>query len=171
MDDKGIIHDELERKILVLYILRRLPCEVDASLLFDLCNTIDSMDYFTFTQCCSELAEAGLTSDDDGYVSITEKGSQNVERVETGLPYSVRVKADDAIDDASEALRRFSLIKADYSECSGGWNVNMSLNDGLGEIFNMQILCADKEDAARIRSNFRDNAEKYYDQIIGMISE
>ena len=171
MDEKGIIHDDLERKILILYILRRLPCEVDMSVLFELCNNIDCIDYFTFTQCCSDLNETNLCSDSDGYVAITPKGAQTVESVETGLPYSVRLKADDAVEAASDILRRFSLVKAEYSPYGEGWNVNMSLNDGAGELMNLQLLCADKEQAAKLRSNFRDNAEKYYNMIISMLSE
>lgn len=171
MDGNSIIHDNLERKILILYALRRLPCEVDGSFLFELCNSIDTIDYFSFNQCCYELASAGLCHDDEGYYSISTKGSENVESVETGLPFSVRLKADEAIEGASDVLKRFSLVKSEYTECVDGWNVSMSLNDAAGRLISMDVVCADKTDAIKIRNNFRANAEKYYNTIIGMLTE
>ena len=94
MDRLGFIHEELDIKILILFILRRLPGVVDPTELSDLCRSCDDgFGYFDYTECLAELIENGLIAENEEGFSITEKGAKNVDLVETSIPYSVRTKA------------------------------------------------------------------------------
>ena len=89
MDNLGFIHEKLDIKILILYILRRLPYTVEPETLQELCQQCDTgIGYFDYSDCLSELVDTGhVTEDEEGY-RITGKGVKNAEAVGGGLAMS-----------------------------------------------------------------------------------
>ena len=89
----GFIHEKLDIKILILFILRRLPGEVEPETLCELCQCDGGIDYFDYSDCLSDLIETGHIKETPTGYTITDKGAKNAEPVESSLPYSVRMKA------------------------------------------------------------------------------
>ncbi len=54
----GFIHDKLDIKFLVLYLLSRTQAPIDFVTLTDLAMCDEGVDYFLFTQAVSELVES-----------------------------------------------------------------------------------------------------------------
>ena len=50
MDNPGLVRDELDRKILILYVLRRLPAPIDSELLFETCLCDNGVTYFDYSE-------------------------------------------------------------------------------------------------------------------------
>ena len=74
MAKAGFIHDKLDIKFLVLYLMARVASPVDFSTLADLTFCDDGVEYFDFAAALAELVDTGhLELKDDKY-SITEKG-------------------------------------------------------------------------------------------------
>ena len=74
----GFIHDKLEIKFLVLYIMSRAAAPLDFSTLTDLTLIDEGVDYFDFAEAVAELVESGhLELNEDGRYVITEKGKKN----------------------------------------------------------------------------------------------
>ena len=83
MDNFGFIHGELDTKILILYVLRRLPRPVDAHTLSDLCSFDNGVSWFDYADCLAGLVDTGHVEALDGErYMITEKGSANGEAAE-----------------------------------------------------------------------------------------
>ena len=59
MEGMGVVREKLDIKILLLFILRRLPEQVDADTLSELALTDDMVGYFEYAECLGELVEAG----------------------------------------------------------------------------------------------------------------
>ena len=172
MDRLGFIHEELDIKILILFILRRLPGVVDPTELSDLCRSCDDgFGYFDYTECLAELIENGLIAESEEGLRITEKGAKNVELVETSIPYSVRSKAVKLLQPEQKRLRRESMIKTSHSLDQDGCFVELAMSDGEGEIIRMRILCGGEEQAKVMEKNFRKGAEAYYQKIIQLLNE
>ena len=86
MERYGLIHNKLDLKILILYILRRLPAAIDRERLSELVLQDEGVGYFDFTECLAELTDTGHAElTEDGY-RITEKGDRNCGTVESSLP-------------------------------------------------------------------------------------
>ena len=94
MEGIGFIHEKLDIKILILYILNHLPAAVDAQTLSDLVFCDNGIGYFDYSDCLAELVDTAHITEEGGKYRITEKGSRNVNEVASSLPYSVRMKAD-----------------------------------------------------------------------------
>lgn len=167
----GFINDKLDIKILILFVLRRLPAEIDTEKLADLILIDGGVGYFDYKECLAELITTAQIEENDGLVKITAKGTRNGEILESGLPYSVRIKAERTLAPVAEEMRRSAMILANHEETSGGVTVYLAVSDGIGTIFDLKILASDVEQAKKIEKNFRRKAEEYYHRFIEELAE
>lgn len=171
MDHWGFIHEELDIKILILFVLRRLPGVVDPSELSDLCRSCDEgFDYFEYSDCLADLIDNGLIAENEDGFSITEKGAKNVEIVENDIPYSVRSRAEKLLKPLRDRLRREAMIKTSHVNEKNGCFVQLSMSDGEGDVINLRLLCGGEEQAKTMEKNFRKRAESFYQQFIELLS-
>ena len=171
MDRLGFIHEKLDIKILILFVLRRLPGVVETETLLELCQCDGGIGYFDYADCLIELVETGhIEKHEDGY-SITEKGARNADAVESSLPFSVRSKALALLAPVEERLRRAAMLTACHEVLEGGCMVELAMSDGVGEVINLKLLCADETQAKLMEKNFRKDAEGFYQKIIELICE
>jgi len=173
-DAQGFIHEELDLKILILYILNKLSGPISIFSLFEICKCDNAVGYFDYSDCLSDLidnANVAVSEDDEDCVYITEKGRVNVSAVGGNLPNSVRNKAEWLIEDANEDIAREALIKTGCVSENGINKVELSLSDGVSDIMKLSVFCGDEKLSAKIRKNFKKNAEQYYINIMNMLSE
>lgn len=167
----GFLNDKMDIKLLILFVLRRLPAEIDIERLADLILIDGGVGYFDYKECLAELVTTAQIEEEDNCVKITAKGSRNGEILETDLPYSVRVKAEKTLAPVAEEMRRSSMILANHEVHEGGVTVYLAVSDGLGTIFDLKILASDENQARKIEKNFRKRAEEYYNRFIEELSE
>ena len=171
MERFGFIHEKLDIKILILFILRRLPGVVSRETLEELIQCDSGIGYFDFTDCLSELVDAGMVIEGDGGYRCSEIGAESGETVESSLPYSVRKKAEKMLRPEADRLRRLAMITAQHETGEDGCMVTLAMNDGKGEIIRMKFLCSGDEQAERMEKYFRNNAESCYAQIIELLDK
>ncbi|MCF0122832.1 MAG: DUF4364 family protein [Ruminiclostridium sp.] len=163
----GFIHEKLDIKILILFVLRRLPGVVDRNVLSDLVQQCDGgVGYFDYSDCLYELVDAGQVSEEEDGFRITDKGAVNGETVESSLPYSVRKKAEKVVAPEAERLRRLAMLTAEHRLNGGNCTVILAMDDGQGEILRLELLVADEEQAKRMEKYFKKNAETLYGELV-----
>lgn len=171
MERFGFIHEELDIKLLILYVLKLLPGRVSFQELSDLVLIDGGFDYFEYSQCLSELVDTGHVVRDEGFYRVTEKGSEHLSAIESSLPYSVRVKADKHARPVVERMQREALIGASHQETpEGGCMLKLSLSDGVGDILRLKILTGSQEQALAMEKAFRGRAEGVYQDIIRLLT-
>ena len=168
---RGFIHERLDIKLLILFVLRHLPSEIDGERLADLVLIDGGIGYFDYKDCLAELVETAQVEErEDGYL-VTAKGSRNGETLENFLPYSVRVKAERILEPVIEEMRRSAMILANHETGENGVTVYLAMDDGMGTIFDLKILAADEQQAKVMEKNFKKNAESFYQRFVAELSE
>jgi len=159
----GFIHSSLEIKILILYILARLPKPVAFDELASLASCDGGVGYFDFADCLADLVRTEHVSLTGQAYEITEKGRKNGAVTETDLPYPVRLRADKAAAATAFRQTREQLVTARHDiRPHGGCAVTLALSDGQEELMELRLHTADEKQAAAIEENFRRDAEKLY---------
>lgn len=166
----GFIHEQIEIKVLILFIMRRLPEPVTADVLIELSMCDEGIGYFDVVECIAKLVKTQHLSLHEGKYSITGKGERNGALLEKNLPYSVSRKAEDAATLIRAALNRNAMIKTCRNVTDeGGYRVALSLSDGIGDIVSIELFAANEQQASALEDGFRKNAEKVYHAMIEMI--
>jgi hypothetical protein len=172
VDRFGFIHEKLDIKILILFVLRRLPEAVDAETLADLVLCDDGISYFDYVECLAELEQTGHLTVEGHRYKITEKGDRNGGAIESSLPYSVRKKAEKLLTPVAGKMRRNALIKTEHTVSrDGACMLELGLSDGCGEILEVRMLVPGEERARQMEQRFRARAEEMYDSFVQLLSE
>jgi len=167
MARQGFIHDSLDTKILILFILGRLDAPVDLDTLADLTLLDEGITYFDVSECVTDLIRTEHITETEGLLSITEKGKRNGRVTESSIPYSVRERARHKTTALSRIQRRNARIGAEWKPIkAGGFEVKLTLSDGLGEILSIDLYAATEAQANTMTQSFQKNAEQLYGQII-----
>jgi hypothetical protein len=169
MERFGFIHEKLDIKIWILFILRRLPLAVSAETLAELTLLDGGIGYFDYAECLSELVETGHAEETENGYLIAEKGKRNGSTLEDSLPFSARAKAERAIAPIASAMRRSASIKTSHEQRKDGFWVELKMSDGLGDIIDLRLLCAGEDQAALMERNFRAGAESIYNQLMEVL--
>jgi hypothetical protein len=85
MERFGFIHEKLDIKIWILFILRRLPLAVSAETLAELTLLDSGIGYFDYADA-SELVETGHAEETENGYLITEKGKRMARHWRTVSP-------------------------------------------------------------------------------------
>ena len=166
----GFIHNKLDIKLLVLYLVSRLAGPVDFPTLTDLALCDDGVDYFQYAEAVSELIGSGhLAREGDSYV-ITDKGRRNSEICETSLPYSVRLRCDKNLNACNRALRRKNQVKSSTEpRPNGTFTVSLSLDDDMGSVMDLKLMVPREDMGKILAARFRQAPEKLYSEIIDLL--
>ena len=173
MGQVSFVSDALEIKFLILYIASRLVEPVPFAILQDLSMCDDGVNYFAFADCLADLVRTGhLVLDGAGNYGITEKGRANSEICESGLAYTVRMRADRNIAIYNQKLRRNAMVTADVKvRDRGGYTLSLSLSDELENVMKLELLITKEETALQLQKKFRERGEKLYGSIMKVLFE
>ena len=172
MERYGFIHEKLDIKILILFILNELPAPVDELKLSELVFCDDGIGYFDYSDCLAELTEQGQITEQDRKYQITDLGRQNVEAVGSSIPYSVRTKALKLTAPLAAQMRRAAMITADHEiDDDGLCTVHLSVSDGISPILDLRILAANEAAAQTMETQFESDAESTYHKFVKILTE
>jgi len=168
----GFIHDKLEIKILILFVLQRIPEPIPFEALADLAMCDDGIGYFDYAECVADLVRTEHINHEDNKYSITQKGKHNATLTETNLPYSVRTKAEVLAGELRAKMSRDALIETSREpEGSGGYSVKLALSDGIGEIVSIKMFAVNEKQAIKLEKGFKKQAEKAFNALVDIFME
>lgn len=166
----GFIHDKIEIKFLVLYIMARVASPIDFPTLTELTMCDEGVDYFDFAEAVAELVDTGHLTLEEGLYAITDKGRQNGEACESSLPYSVKHKCNANLAKVNGILRRNAQVRTEVlPRADGSLTARMTLDDEGGNIMTIELLCVNEDQAARLSEGFQAKPERVYNEVLAAL--
>ena len=163
MTSAGYIRDELDLKLLVLYIMSHAAGPITFLQLLDLALCDAGVDYFSLTQAVEHMVETGQLSLEEDRYSITEKGRRNSEICQSSLPYSVRMHCDENLVKVNEVLRRQAQVQARVHENEDGTcTLELLFRDAGGPLLELKLLVPDRVQAAAMAARFQEDPAGFY---------
>ena len=159
----GFIHDMMDVKVLILFVMARVSYPVTSQQIYELCYQDDCLSYFDVCTAVPEMVASGhLQQVDDSY-EITQKGREDGAITEDSIAFTVKRRAEDAITRFNRQLRRSSYVKTQVlPRESGDYSVIMSLDDEQGNLMTLELSAPDSRQAVRLSKLFEQKAEDVY---------
>ena len=165
----GFIHDKLDVKLLVLYILDRVAAPIDFATLTDLALCDSGVDYFQFAEAAAELLESGHLTQNEEYYAATDKGRRACAAGESSLSPVIRRRCDQRLAPLNQALKRKAQVRAELRPRSGEYDVCLAMDDDQGSLFSLTLLAPSQEDGRRIADQFLRHPDRIYNGILGVL--
>ena len=160
----GFIHDMMDVKVLVLFVMARVSYPVDIQQIYELCYQDECLSYFDICTAVPEMVKSGhLKEAENGCYLITDKGRADGSLTEDSIAFTVKQKAENAVSRFNRQIRRSSFVKTQIiPRESGDYSVIMALDDELGNLMTLELLAPDQRQAVRLGKLFEKKAEAVY---------
>lgn len=158
-------------RLLVCYLLKSIDAPMTRQMLNDAMQEDGLANFFEVGQAIEELLKTGnITADildEEEVISVTEKGREAAELLQTSLPRTVREKA------VNSAIRLTTRAKVERDnkievrkEDDGGYTITFSLFDRGTELMKLSIYVVDSLQLETVKQNFINDPVKVYSSII-----
>ena len=164
MQRLGFIHDMLDVKVLILFVMARVSYPVNTQEIYELCYQDDCLSYFDVCTAIPEMVKSGhLKELEDDKYEITEKGKADGSLTEDSIAYTVKQRAENAVARYNRQIRRSSFVKTQITPREGGeYSVIMSLDDEFSNLMTLELVAPDQRQAVRLGKLFEKKAEIIY---------
>jgi len=174
MQRNGFLHDILDVKILILYVMSLVEEPVSAQEIYELCYQDESLSYFDVQEAIPQMVETGhLEEKEPGLYVITDKGRETEEITQDTVAFPVKQRAKTAVERLNrttkrEQFLRSEIVKRENGECV----VVMGLDDLQGPLMNLELTVPNLHQARKLEAAYRRNAEAIYQSVmIGLLEE
>lgn len=168
MQRLGFIHDMLDVKVLILFVMARANYPVTVNEIYELCYQDDCLSYFDVCTAIPEMVKSGhlKETEPERYV-ITDKGRADGSLTEDSIAFTVKQRAENAVAKYNRQIRRSSFVKTQViPRDSGDFSVIMALDDEMGNLMTLELAAPDQRQAVRLGKLFEKKAEMVYNLIM-----
>lgn len=164
MQRLGFIHDMLDVKVLILFVMARVNYPVDIQQIYELSYQDDCLSYFDVCTAVPEMVNSGhLKELDNNCYVITDKGKADGALTEDSIAFTVKQRAENAVSRFNRQIRRSSFVKTQIiPRESGDFSVIMSLDDEAGNLMTLELMAPNQRQAVRLSKLFEKKAEAVY---------
>ena len=164
MQRLGFIHDMMDVKILILYVAARSEYPMTTQEIYEVCYQDERLSYFDVCTAIPEMVRSGHLVEVEGEkYEITEKGREDGANTADSIAFTVKQKAENAVDRFNRQIRRSSFVKTQIvPRDSGDFSVIMSLDDEMGNLMTLELLAPNQRQAVRLSRLFEKKAEMVY---------
>ncbi len=167
MQRLGFIHDMLDVKVLILFVMARLDYPVTCQEIYELCYQDDCLSYFDVCTAVPEMESTGHLQSDGQKYTITPKGREAGELTEDSIAFTVKTKAETAVNRFNRQVRRSSHVRTQVLRREdGGYAAVMTFQDDMGELMTLELVAPDERQAMRLAKLYESKAENVYNLVM-----
>ena len=173
MQRLGFIHDMMDVKVLILYVTSRSNYPMTSQEIYELCYQDDCLSYFDVCTAIPEMVQSGhLRQLEDEKYEVTEKGREAGENTAESIAFTVKMRAENAVDRYNRQIRRSSFVKTQLiPRENGDYSVMMSLDDESGNLMTLELMAPNQRQAVRLSRLFEQKAEMVYNTTMMVLLE
>ena len=164
MQRLGFIHDMMDVKVLILFVMARVNYPVNIQQIYELCYQDDCLSYFDVCTAVPQMVKSGhlKEAENENYL-ITEKGKADGSLTEDSIAFTVKQRAENAVARFNRQIRRSSFVKTQIipRDC-GDFSVIMALDDEMGNLMTLELVAPNQRQAVRLGKLFEKKAEVIY---------
>ena len=164
MQRLGFIHDMLDVKVLILFVMARVSYPVNIQQIYELSYQDDCLSYFDVCTAVPEMVKSGhLKELEEEHFEITEKGKADGALTEDSIAFTVKQRAENAVSRFNRQIRRSSFVKTQIiPRDNGDFSVLMALDDERGNLLTLELMAPNQRQAVRLGKLFERKAEVVY---------
>ncbi len=168
MQRLGFIHDMMDVKVLILFVMSRVNYPVTTQEIYELCYQDECLSYFDVCTAVPEMEKSGhLQQVETDKYEATPKGKETCSLTEDSIAFTVRQKAENAVARFNRQIKRSSFVKTQLLKREqGDFSVIMSLDDEMGNLMTLELLAPDQRQAMRLAKLYENKAENVYNLIM-----
>ena len=173
MQRLGFIHDMLDVKVLILFVMARVSYPVNMQQIYELSYQDDCLSYFDVCTAIPEMVKSGHLRELDGdCYEITEKGRADGALTADSIAFTVKQRVENAVARFNRQIRRSSFVKTQvFPRENGDFSVMLSLDDDFGNLMTLELVAPDQRQAVRLSKLFENKAEIIYNQTMTTLLE
>lgn len=161
----------IQLKLIILYMLDRVPFPLTKAQIFDFILLHDYTDYLTLQQIMSELMDADMVQAKSmrnrTHLSLTDEGHQTLEMFRKRLSDTTVKQIDSFLADNEVELRNEVSIQSNYYKAtSGEYEAHLLALDRGIAIVDLKMSVPDPEIASEICNNWEKNAQEIYQILV-----
>ena len=171
---KQSTQDLAENKVLILYLLNKLPDGIKSYNLFKIVSSANGINYFYFQELLTDLIDTNLvgsfTRDEDIFIKITSEGQNALSLTKSLLPGILKLKADSVFkDEISTIVEESSIITEYIPKDENNYTVKCKIVEKNETLFEVSAFAGSRERAKQISDNWKNNANNIYPKIIDLL--
>ena len=168
MQRLGFIHDMLDVKVLILFVMARVAYPVNTQQIYELCYQDDCLSYFDVCTAIPQMVASGhLKTLENECYEITDKGKADGSLTEDSIAYTVRCRAENAVARFNRQLRRSSYVKTQViPRENGDFSVIMALDDEQGNLMTLELAAPTQRQGRALADAYRKKAESLFHTIM-----
>lgn len=167
-----------ENKVLILYILDKLPNGILEDGLYKIIASINDVNYFYFKEFLTDLLDSKLVGiftkdeEEESVLKITSEGKNALSLTIDVLPGILKLKADNNFKKEFNSITNETSIVAEFiPRNENDYIIKCRVIEKNETIFEVKTFAGSRERAKKIVANWNKNASKIYPKILDILLE
>ena len=171
MQRLGFIHDMLDVKVLILFVMSRVNYPVTIGEIYELCYQDECLSYFDVCTAVPEMVQSGhLKQLENDCYGITDKGKADGSLTEDSIAFTVKQRAENAVAKFNRQIRRSSFVKTQIIPREGGdFSVVMALDDEVSNLMTLELAAPNRMQARTLEKAFGQKAEVLFQTVMSTL--
>lgn len=163
----GFVKSNFEIKVVVLYILSKVPDPLAFDELLDIAQSEEDINYFLLKQSVEELiVPENILQQEEGY-SITPRGRENLDNFLYILPDSIKGNLDAILTDVIRAQTTRRNIKSFITEHPDTTSeINLQVLDARGVLMDLKLITANVTESEIISKAFHNDPSLFFREVM-----
>lgn len=168
--------DEMEIKLMLLYIIKNLRCEATYTLLDYIVKDIAELNYFELNNYIKALVSTSdikeiKTGDDSLIYSITNTGEETIDFFADKLPFTIRETLNERIKHINKVHNTANEIKVDYYPvCCNEYAVSFDVVENNIPMLKLEFYAGSLERAKELAIYINENPDTAYEKLFKCIN-